>query len=94
MLDLLGNLIEGEDAINETMEEETVCCDDESVNKSLPLAPFGLVTYKLQGDLWGNQESCDQERLIYLRSAADSWMKQLNVHDYHDYSFFSMNKSL
>lgn len=57
------------------------------------MAPFGLVTYKLQGDLWGDQESCDQERLVYLRSAADSWLKQLNVHDHHDYSFFSMNKS-
>ncbi|XP_010459396.1 PREDICTED: uncharacterized protein LOC104740482 [Camelina sativa] len=89
-----GNLVEGDDEINETMEEETLCCEDESMTKRLPLPPFGLVSYKLQGDLWGNQESCDRERLLYLRSAADSWLKQLNVHDYHDHIFFSMNKSL
>ncbi|CAN8292768.1 unnamed protein product [Cochlearia groenlandica] len=83
---------EGEGEMNKAMEEETLCCDDGTVTKSLPLAPFGLVTYKLQGDLWGNQESCDQERLVYLRSAADSWLKQLNVHDHHDYNFFSMHK--
>lgn len=90
----LGNLVEGDNEINETKEEETLCCDDEPMSKRVPLAPFGFVTYKLQGDLWGNQESRDQERLVYLRSAADSWLKQLNVHDHHDYSFFSMNKSL
>ncbi|EOA38202.1 hypothetical protein CARUB_v10009679mg [Capsella rubella] len=90
-----GHLVEGDDddEINETMDEETLCCEDESVTKRLPLPPFGLVSYKLQGDLWGNQESSDQERLVYLRSAADSWLKQLNVHDHHDYIFFSMNKS-
>ncbi|XP_024008929.1 uncharacterized protein LOC18993118 isoform X2 [Eutrema salsugineum] len=84
-----GDLVEGDD--NKIMEEETLCSDNEPVTKRLPLAPFGLVTYKLQGGLWGNRESCDQERLIYLRSAADSWLKQLNVHDHHDYSFFSKN---
>uniref|UniRef100_A0A1J3DHI4 Uncharacterized protein n=1 Tax=Noccaea caerulescens TaxID=107243 RepID=A0A1J3DHI4_NOCCA len=85
---LQGNLVEGDNEI-----KETLWCDDEPVIKRLPMAPFGLVTYKLQGDLWGDQESCDQEWLVYLRSAADSWLKQLNVHDHHDYSFFSMNKS-
>ncbi|CAA7029514.1 unnamed protein product [Microthlaspi erraticum] len=86
---LQGNLVEGD---NEN--KETLWCDDEPVIKRLPMAPFGLVTNKLQGDLWENQESCDLERLVYLRSAADSWLKQLYVHDHHDYSFFSMNKSL
>ncbi|KAL1224070.1 hypothetical protein V5N11_031219 [Cardamine amara subsp. amara] len=89
-----GNLGEGDDEINETMEEKTLCFDDASVTKRVPLAPFGLVSYKLQGGLWGNQESGDQERLAYLGSAADSWMRQLNVHDHLDYSFFSMSKSL
>ncbi|KAG2305355.1 hypothetical protein Bca4012_061935 [Brassica carinata] len=94
---LQGNLVEGEDENNKTMEvEEKLCYEDEPVvtTKRLPLAPFGLVTYKMQGDLWGRQESGDQERLVYLGSAAESWMKQLNVHDHHDYSFFSVNKSL
>ena len=77
------------------MEEETLWFDDEPVvTKRLPLAPFGLVTYKMQGGLWGKQESGDQERLVYLGRAAESWLKQLNVHDHHDYSFFSVNKSL
>ncbi|KAJ4916062.1 hypothetical protein Rs2_01612 [Raphanus sativus] len=90
-----GNLVEGDDENNKTMEEETLCSDDEQVaTKRLPLAPFGLVTYKMQGGLWGKHESGDQERLVYLGSAAESWLKQLNVHDHHDYSFFSMNKSL
>ncbi|CAF2109202.1 unnamed protein product [Brassica oleracea var. botrytis] len=92
---LQGDLVEGDNENNKTMEEETFRCADEPVvTKRLPLAPFGLVTYKLHGGLWGNQESCDQERLLYLGSAAESWLKQLNVHDHHDYSFFSMNKSL
>ncbi|KAL0697852.1 hypothetical protein Bca4012_053974 [Brassica carinata] len=90
---LQGNLAEGGNENNKSMEEEMLCCDDAPVTKGLPLAPFGLVTYKLHGGLWGNQESRDQERLVYLGSAAESWLKQLNVHDHHDYSFFSMNKS-
>ncbi|AAF97263.1 Strong similarity to a hypothetical protein T18K17.12 gi/6598871 from Arabidopsis thaliana BAC T18K17 gb/AC010556. EST gb/AI996552 comes from this gene [Arabidopsis thaliana] len=89
-----GNLIEGDDEINETMKEETLCFDEGPVTKSIPLAPFGLVSYKLQGDLWRNQECGDQGRIVYLRSAADSWLKQLNVQDHHDHSFFSMNMSL
>ncbi|KAF8048992.1 hypothetical protein N665_2334s0003 [Sinapis alba] len=92
---LQGNLVGGDNKNNKTTEKETLSCDDEPVvTKRLPLAPFGLVTYKLHGGLWGNQESCDQERLFYLGSAAESWLKQLNVHDHHDYNFFSMNKSL
>ncbi|KFK42312.1 hypothetical protein AALP_AA2G239500 [Arabis alpina] len=88
-----GNLVEGDNRTTKAMEKGTLCGDDESETKRVSLSPFGLVTYKLQGDLWGNQESRDQERLVYLRSAADSWLKQLNVHDHHDYNFFSMNKS-
>ncbi|CAH8357199.1 unnamed protein product [Eruca vesicaria subsp. sativa] len=92
---LQGNLAEGDNENNKTPEEETLHCDNEPVViKRLPLAPFGLVTYKSHGGLWGNQESCDQERLVYLGNAAESWLKQLNIHDHHDYNFFSVNKSL
>ncbi|KAJ6369371.1 hypothetical protein OIU76_027747 [Salix suchowensis] len=54
----------------------------------IPLPPFGLATYKMQGDLWINPETSDDERMIYLESAAGSWLKQLNVH-HHDYNFFT-----
>ncbi|KAF8085528.1 hypothetical protein N665_0665s0037 [Sinapis alba] len=93
---LQGNLVEGEDENNKTMEEEKLYFEDEPIvtTNKLHLAPFGLVTYKMQGGLWGRQESGDQERLVYLGSAAESWLKQLNVHDHHDYNFFSVNKSL
>ncbi|XP_061951146.1 uncharacterized protein LOC133674157 isoform X2 [Populus nigra] len=62
--------------------------EDGEGNVCISLPPFGLATYKLQGNLWINPETSDDERMIYLESAADSWLKQLNVH-HHDYSFFT-----
>ncbi|KAJ0255692.1 Uncharacterized protein HA466_0087620 [Hirschfeldia incana] len=76
------NVVEG-DLSNNKVKEETECC---VVNKRIPLPPFGLAAYKMQGDLWG-KTGFDQDRLVYLQSAADSWLKQLNV-DHHDYNFF------
>ncbi|XP_013649605.1 uncharacterized protein BNAA07G30660D isoform X2 [Brassica napus] len=76
------NVVEGDSSNNKVMEE-TDCC---VVNKRIPLPPFGLAAYKMQGDLWG-KTGFDQDRLVYLQSAADSWLKQLNV-DHHDYNFF------
>ncbi|XP_010549591.1 PREDICTED: uncharacterized protein LOC104820723 isoform X2 [Tarenaya hassleriana] len=83
------NLIEAED---DKTEEGTSCCLDESTGKRIPLAPFGLSTYKMQqgGELWAKPGTYDHERLLYLNSAADSWLKQLNVY-HHDYSFFTVN---
>ncbi|XP_013613910.1 PREDICTED: uncharacterized protein LOC106320091 isoform X1 [Brassica oleracea var. oleracea] len=71
-------------------QEEIECCEESVMNKRIPLPPFGLATYKMQGDLWG-KTGFDQDRLVYLQSAADSWLKQLNV-DHHDFNFF-MNSS-
>ncbi|KAG5380187.1 hypothetical protein IGI04_028029 [Brassica rapa subsp. trilocularis] len=51
----------------------------------LPL--FCLATYKMQGDLW-RKTGFDQDRLIYLQSAADSWLKQLSD-DHHDNNFIN-----
>ncbi|CAN4087218.1 unnamed protein product [Withania somnifera] len=46
--------------------------------ESISLPPFGLATYKLQGDVWISDKSGkDQERLVSLFSVADSWLKQL-----------------
>ncbi|PSR89140.1 Pyridoxine/pyridoxamine 5'-phosphate oxidase [Actinidia chinensis var. chinensis] len=56
------------------------------------LPPFGLATYKMQGNLWINPEASDHERLIYLHSAADSWLKQLNV-QHHDFMFYTSHTS-
>ncbi|XWS60759.1 hypothetical protein CRYUN_Cryun07bG0064200 [Craigia yunnanensis] len=58
-----------------------------------PLSPFGLATYKMQGNLWVNPDTYDHERIINLYSAADSWLKQLNIH-HHDFSFFSFHSNL
>ncbi|KAJ6383435.1 hypothetical protein OIU78_026840 [Salix suchowensis] len=55
----------------------------------IALSPFGLATYKMQGDLWvlGNCGR-DQERLGSLLSVADSWLKQLMV-QHHDFNYFT-----
>ncbi|KAI9175138.1 hypothetical protein LWI28_027918 [Acer negundo] len=54
----------------------------------ISLTPFGLTSYKMQGDVWVKPDTYDQERLINLHRAADSWLKQLNVH-HHDFNFFT-----
>ncbi|KAI9087811.1 hypothetical protein K1719_030141 [Acacia pycnantha] len=66
----------------------------------ISLPPFGLATYKMQGDLWLNptsssslSSSSDHKRLAYMYSAADSWLKQLNFH-HHDFNFFTSHSSL
>ncbi|RYR06957.1 hypothetical protein Ahy_B05g074274 [Arachis hypogaea] len=57
---------------------------------SISVPPFGLATYKMQEDLWLNPEPCEYERISYLYSAADSWLKQLNVY-HHDFNFFTQH---
>ncbi|XP_068646034.1 uncharacterized protein [Aristolochia californica] len=54
----------------------------------IALPPFGLATYKMQGSVWINSEAGDQEKLVSLYSAADSWLKQLRV-EHHDFNYFS-----
>ncbi|CAN1231587.1 hypothetical protein LINPERPRIM_LOCUS3458 [Linum perenne] len=55
----------------------------------ISLPPFGMATYKMQGDVWvsGNCGR-DQERLVSLVSVADSWLKQLRV-QHHDFNYFT-----
>ncbi|XP_022994638.1 uncharacterized protein LOC111490289 isoform X2 [Cucurbita maxima] len=57
------------------------------------LFPFGLATYRMQGDLWLQPETSDYERMVDLYHTADSWLKQLNVH-HHDFNFFSLHSTL
>ncbi|KAH9792551.1 hypothetical protein KPL71_004167 [Citrus sinensis] len=56
--------------------------------EGISLPPFGLATYKMQGNVWvsGNCGR-DQERLVSLLSVADSWLKQLRV-QHHDFNYF------
>ncbi|XP_052181293.1 uncharacterized protein LOC127794326 isoform X2 [Diospyros lotus] len=59
----------------------------------ISLPPFGLATYKMQGDIWMKPDASDHERLIDLHSAADSWLKQLNV-QHHDFNFFTSRSTI
>ncbi|GKU96523.1 hypothetical protein SLEP1_g9752 [Rubroshorea leprosula] len=56
--------------------------------EDIALPPFGLATYKMQGNVWvsGNYGR-DQDRLGSLLSVADSWLKQLRV-QHHDFNYF------
>ncbi|EOX99369.1 hypothetical protein QUC31_014682 [Theobroma cacao] len=57
--------------------------------EGISLPPFGLATYKMQGNVWvsGNCGR-DQERVMSLLSVADSWLKQLRV-QHHDFNYFT-----
>ena len=61
--------------------------------RRVPLHPFGLATYKMQGNLWIKQQTSDQEKMIFLHCAADSWLKQLKA-DHHDYYFFTSHSTI
>ncbi|RVW69541.1 hypothetical protein CK203_062820 [Vitis vinifera] len=57
------------------------------------LHPFGLATYKMQGNLWIKPQTSDHEKMVYLHCAADSWLKQLRA-DHHDYFFFTSHSTM
>ncbi|KAD4178245.1 hypothetical protein E3N88_26836 [Mikania micrantha] len=44
----------------------------------LDLAPFGLATYKMQGDVWNNEEG-DDEKIKDLETAAASWLRRHQI---------------
>ncbi|KAI4319802.1 hypothetical protein MLD38_033357 [Melastoma candidum] len=52
------------------------------------LQPFGLATYKMQGNVWVSGSGQDHDRLTSLLSVADSWLKQLAV-QHHDFNYFT-----
>ncbi|KAJ0963959.1 hypothetical protein J5N97_029081 [Dioscorea zingiberensis] len=81
--------------IGDTMENDSCCCIPGKTRTKLnetsdyiSLPPFGLATYKMQGNLWMDPETGDHERVIRLFNAADSWLKQLRVR-HHDFNYFS-----
>ncbi|CAL0316672.1 unnamed protein product [Lupinus luteus] len=61
-------------------------------NDCISLSPFGLATYRFQGDVWLSP-SHDNEKLSDLFGAAESWLKQINA-SHHDFSFFRDNSTL
>lgn len=66
---------------------------ERSRSRRVPLYPFGLATYKMQGNLWMKPKSSDHEKMIYLHCAADSWLKQLRA-PHHDYYFFTTHSTM
>nr|XP_051209438.1 uncharacterized protein LOC127326690 isoform X2 [Lolium perenne] len=52
------------------------------------LSPFGLATYRMEGDLWRRPGSSDPRRLSELHWAASSWLKQVGAH-HPDFAFFT-----
>lgn len=55
----------------------------------MSLPPFGIASYKLEGDVWFcNEVSDDYGKFSALKSAADSWLKQANF-DHYDFTFFN-----
>ncbi|KAG7019872.1 hypothetical protein SDJN02_18837, partial [Cucurbita argyrosperma subsp. argyrosperma] len=64
-----------------------------STSTSTSLSPFGLATYRMQGDLWLKPDTSDYDRIVDLYHAADSWLKQLGV-QHHDFNFFSLHSSM
>ncbi|KAI3948621.1 hypothetical protein MKW98_027687 [Papaver atlanticum] len=63
------------------------CVKGRNSKSGIPLPPFGLATYKMNGDVWIQPDAGDYERIDTLQSAADSWLKQLRV-QHHDFSYF------
>ncbi|GMI99680.1 hypothetical protein like AT4G03420 [Hibiscus trionum] len=55
----------------------------------ISVPPFGLATYKMQGDVWLSGDfGRDREKVVSLSSVADSWLKQLRV-QHHDFNYFT-----
>ncbi|KAK7278330.1 hypothetical protein RJT34_23358 [Clitoria ternatea] len=59
----------------------------------ISLSPFGLATYKMQRDIWLNSDPSDNQSVLDMYNAADSWLKQLNSH-HHDFNFFTLHSTL
>lgn len=68
------------------------CSRKRKEGENISLPPFGLATYKMQGDVWiSDRSGRDQERLMSLFSVADSWLKQLGV-QHHDFNYMSIRR--
>ncbi|GMN65445.1 hypothetical protein TIFTF001_034510 [Ficus carica] len=79
------NCVEEEhiEGISRRLKQEKGC----SVKSEIPVPPFAVATYKLNGELWMNPETADQEKIASYLDAASSWLKLLNF-QHHDFNFF------
>lgn len=92
-----------QDCVKECDDTDNSCCSEvaegtegkpkRKSSSKIALTPFGLATYRMQGDLWLNPDTSDQERILDLFNAADSWLKQLSVH-HHDFQFFACHSNM
>ncbi|WZZ01431.1 uncharacterized protein BNAA06G29630D isoform X2 [Brassica napus] len=65
-------------------------CSDTKPSMKLPLATFGLASYKLKLSVWNQNRGQESQKLSSLQQAADKWLKRLQV-DHPDYMFFTSN---
>lgn len=70
--------------VEDDMDENNVGKRKRKEGDGISLPPFGLATYKMQGNVWNS----DQDKLLSLLSVADSWLKQLRV-QHHDFNYFT-----
>ncbi|KAI3736185.1 hypothetical protein L6452_15722 [Arctium lappa] len=77
-----------QDTDNEDHNGFSVKKKDNLGEEGIRLPPFGLATYKMQGDVWISCGSGkDQEKVFSLLNVAGCWLKQLNV-QHHDFNYF------
>ncbi|KAL1810695.1 hypothetical protein ACET3Z_020760 [Daucus carota] len=55
---------------------------------AISLPPFGIASYRLEGDIWFGSEQADYLKFYDLHRAADSWLKQVHFNHY-DFKFFN-----
>ncbi|XP_062103984.1 uncharacterized protein LOC133815121 [Humulus lupulus] len=51
------------------------------------IRPFAAATYKMNGELWMNPETADQQKIGSYLDATTSWLKLLRF-QHHDFNFF------
>lgn len=77
-----------QDADEEDDDLKNMSWRQKNGGRGVPLPPFGLASYKMQGDVWvSDKYGKDQERVVSLLGVADSWLKQLGV-QHHDFNYF------
>ncbi|XP_024027096.1 uncharacterized protein LOC21394299 [Morus notabilis] len=62
-------------------------CRDHEEKSEIAVPPFAALTYKMNGELWMNPATSDQEKIASYLDAASSWLKLLDF-NHHDFNFF------
>ncbi|XP_062227427.1 uncharacterized protein LOC133925556 [Phragmites australis] len=72
--------------------KEYVALNDGHAFDHVALAPFGLVTLKLDEKVWASPDTSDQEHIASLFSSAQSWIKKHQIY-HHDFNYFSCSNT-